>query len=154
MKKFIMNTQGNASLLSIFLVMILCVFSIVIYSVVMVYANYQTAYTELERAAIITVDENMFNPNVRDLEFDIPQTALTDVEENLISCGLYKEPDGTWKRANDRRLVYELKDLNVTLQEECLYLSVMFAMPLPWHITEQTEVTLPITVRSKVLYIN
>ena len=154
MKKFIMATQGSVSLLSIFLVMILCVFSIVIYSVSMIYINYQMAHSELERAAIITVDENMFNRNVRDLEFDIPQTALADVEENLLSCGLYEEPGGTWKRASDGILVYELKDLNVTLHDECLDISVLFSMYLSWSIAEQTEVTLPITVRSKVLYIN
>ena len=154
MKKFISDTRGSSTLLSAFMVLVLCLIAVVVYSIMMVYTNYQTARTELERAAIITVDENMLNPNVRDLELDIPQKALEDIENNLISSGLYQKSEASWQKLNCETLVYELKDITVDVYDRCLDVSGKFVMPLPWPFGEYSEITIPITIRSRVLYLD
>ena len=154
MKKFISDTRGSSTLLSAFMVVSLCLIAVVIYSVMMVYANYQTASAELERAAIITIDENMLNPNVRDLELDIPHKALEDIEDNLTSSGLHQSSEDVWQKLNGTTLVYELKDISVDVYDRCLDVSGKFVMPLRWSFGEYSEITIPITIRSRVLYLD
>ena len=154
MKKLISDTRGSSTLLSAFMVLALCLIAVVIYSVMIIYTNYQTARAELERAAIITVDENMLNPNVRDLELDIPQAALDDIEDNLISSGLYQKSEGLWEKTSGETLIYELKEITVSVYDRCLDVSGKFVVPLPWSFGGYTKVTLPITIRARVLYLD
>ena len=154
MKKFISDTRGSSTLLSAFMVLALCLIAVVVYSVMMVYTNYQTAHAELERAAIITVDENMLNPNVRDLELDIPKTALEDIEDNLISSGLYQKSESIWEKTSGEKSIYELKDITVSVYDRCLDVSGKFVMPLRWSFGEYSEIIIPITIRARVLYLD
>ena len=134
---------------------VLCILAVVIYAVMMIYSNYLTARTDLERAAIVSIDRNMLNPNVRDLEFNIPQgEALADFENNLNLSGLEQSGDTTWQRFNGEKSIYEFRELNPTIHEEWLDVSGVFVMPVPWSFGELTEVSIPITVHSKVLYLD
>ena len=86
----------------------------------------------------------MLNPNVRDLEFNIPQdAALADFENNLTSSGLERGAEGTWQRFNDRALVYEFRELNAIVHGEWLDVSGEFVMPVPWPFGDVTEVSIP-----------
>jgi len=155
MKRLIKDTRGSTSLLAAFLAAVLCILAVVVYAGVMVYSNYQTARTDLERAAIVSIDRNMLNQNVRDLEFNIPRdAALADFENNLALSGLERGADGTWQRLNGDKLVYEFWKLNATVRGEWLDVTGVFVMPVPWSFGDMTEVTIPISVRSKVLYLD
>ena len=155
MKRFIKDTQGSTSLLAAFLAAALCILAVVVYAGAMVYSNYQTARTDLERAAIVSIDKNMLNPNVRDLEFNIPEnTALAEFENNLTLIGLDQESNGTWQRFNDQALVYEFQDLSPSVHGEWLDVTGVFVMSVLWSFGDITEVSIPITVRSKVLYLD
>lgn len=155
MKRLIKDTRGSTSLLAAFLAAVLCILAVVVYAGMMVYSNYQTARTDLERAAIVSIDKNMLNPNVRDLEFNIPEnTALEAFESNLTLSGFELGADGVWQRVNDQTLVYEFRELNPMVHGEWLDVTGVFVMPVPWSFGDMTEVTIPITVRSKVLYLD
>lgn len=155
MKGFINEKNGSAPIWTAFLILILFTLSIVVYSAVTVYTKYQTCETELERAAIVTVDKNMENRNVRDLNLLIPQQpALADLQNNLILSGLAQSSGGTWKKFEEEKLLYELRDLNVIVQDEWVELSGLFVMPLPWGIGEQREIAIPIAARSKVIFLD
>lgn len=155
MKRFIRDKRGSTPLWAAFAILILVTLSIVVYSGVTVYAKYMACETELERAAVIAVDKNMENRNVRDVNIDIPrQPAQADLENNLTASGFVKSAGQSWKKFEDDKLIYEIRNLTVTVDDELMKLSGLFVMPLPWKVGGQTEISIPITARSRVLFLD
>lgn len=155
MKRFFQDTRGSALIWAAFALLILFTLSFVVYTGLMVYTKYSACETELERAAVIAVDMNMENSNIRDVYINIPkQPALTDLENNLIAAGLVQSSSHAWKKLEDDELLYEIRSLNVTVHDEWVELSGLFSMPLPWTIGGQTEISIPIAVRSRVIFLD
>lgn len=153
MRRFVKDTRGSAVIWTLFLILILFTLTFVVYTGVTVYAKYQTCETELERAAIITVDKGLLNANVRDLELDIPAvSAHSLLEDNLIESGWTKE-DGNWVKCDDGKLIYALEDMQMTVEEKTMQIDAVFTMPMPWMIDGIDEIHIPVKVLSSVLYI-
>lgn len=154
MKRFVRDTRGSTPIWAAFIILILITLSFVVYAGVTVCTNYMTCETEVERAAVIAVDSNMKNENVRDVSIDIPaQPTQTDVESNLAVAGFVKSGSQSWKKYKGDKLLYEIRNLTVTVENERIKLSGLFVMPLPWTVGGQTEVEIPITVRSRSLFL-
>lgn len=154
MKRFWKDRTGSTPILAAFLILILMTLSVVVYTGVMVYAKYQACETEIQRAATITVDRNLFNANVRDLELDVPAvSAGDDFYENLTQTGWTME-DGCRNRYKDRHLIYSLEDMTVDIEGQAIRISATFAILLPWDIGGMIKVHIPVSVRSSVLYID
>jgi hypothetical protein len=154
MKRFVRDTHGSAPIWAAFAILILFTLSFVVYAGVTVYTKYMACETELERAAVIAVDSNMENKNVRDVNIDIPvQPTQTDVESNLAAAGFIKSGSQSWKKYKGDKLLYEIRNLTVTVENERMKLSGLFVMPLPWSVGGQTEVEIPITARSRILFL-
>ena len=154
MRHFLKDTNGSATIWAAFLILILCTLSFVVYASVTVYAKYQTCETELERAAIVTVDKSMVNANVRDVALNIPAVpAETLLEDNLAQTGWTRE-DGDWVKRNGEKLIYSLEDMKITIEEQSLRIDAVLVMPLPWLIGNQTQAKIPIIVRSTVIYLD
>ena len=154
MKRFVRDTRGSTPIWAAFIILILITLSFVVYAGVTVYTNYMTCETEVERAAVIAVDSNMENQNVRDVNTDIPvQPTQSDVESNLAAAGFMKSGSQSWKKYKGDKLLYEIRNLTVTVENEQMKLSGLFVMPLPWTVGGQTEVEIPITVRSRILFL-
>ena len=112
MRHFFQDTRGSAILWTLFLILILFTLSFVVYTGTVVYAKYQTFETELERAAIVTVDAGLLNTNVRDLQLDIPEDAAQSLlEENLADAGWAHE-DGRWVKYDGGKLIMRLRTRN------------------------------------------
>jgi hypothetical protein len=155
MKQVTKDTQGSALLWPVFIALILCMLSVVAYTGATLYSTYQNAQTELERAANISVDHSLINPNVRDLLLNIPaEDATTSLEDNLAQAGYVKNGDGDWVRTESGKTYYCLKDMQVTVAGELLDITAIVSMPLPWDIGGTPVVDLPIHVQSRVLYID
>jgi hypothetical protein len=155
MKKFIKDTRGSAPLWAAFIAIILCMLSVVAYSGAAIFSKYQTAQTELERTANISIDHSLINSNVRDLLLDIPTAgSIQALENNMVQVGYIKDSDGDWVRSEGSKTYYSLKDLQVTVSGELLNIAATVSMPLPWDVGGIAFVNLPIHVESKVLYIN
>ena len=153
MKALIKEKNGSAPIWAAFLILILFTLSFVVYSAVTVYAKYQTCETELERAAIVTVDKSMINANVRDITLDIPALPVqTLLEDNLLDAGWARE-DGNWIKRDDGKIIYSLGDMTVEIEGKTMRIDAEFAMPLPWAIGGTNEIHIPMKVRSSVLYI-
>ena len=75
MKQILRDTGGSTSLLAAFLAAVLCILAVVVYAGMMVYSNFQAARTDLERAAIVSIDKNMLNPNVEGGRATVPGDA-------------------------------------------------------------------------------
>lgn len=153
MKRFLKEEYGNAVLWSLFIILILCALSAVIYSAVMVYANYQTAETDLQEAACISTDLSMENANVRDMQLDIPVSAETALEENMTEAGWVKGNDG-WAKYEGDKMLYRLEDMRIDVTNMTIQIGTTFSMPLPWAIGNVMSVQIPMQIRSSILYVN
>lgn len=153
MKRFWKDHAGSALIWAAFLILILFTLSVVAYTGVTVYAKYQACETEVQRAAIVTVDKNMLNANVRDLELDVPDAAAEEsFYASLTEAGWMLE-NGCWNRYEDGHNIYSLTDLSVDIESQTMRISAMLDIPLPWSIGDISEVHLPMNIRSSVLYI-
>lgn len=153
MKHFIKDNTGSALIWTIFLILILITLSVVVYSGVTVYAKYQSCETEVQRAATVTVDKNMENANVRDLILDVPaESAVESFYSNMIDTGFILE-GGNWNRYKNDRPIYSLEDMTVDVENKTVSINATLAIPLPWDIGGMSEVSIPLNVRSSVLYI-
>jgi hypothetical protein len=154
MRHFFQDTRGSAILWTLFLILILFTLSFVVYTGTTVYAKYQICETELERAALVTVDAGLLNTNVRDLQLNVPADAAQSLlEENLADAGWARE-DGRWVKYNGEKLAYALEGAQLSVQEKTLRLDATFVMPAPWAMSSVTEIRIPMTVLSSVLYID
>jgi hypothetical protein len=153
--RFAKDTRGSAPLWAAFITVVLCMLSVLAYTGATLFSAYRSAQTELERAVSISVDVNMKNRYVRDLVLDIPQEpVLTVLGNNLESSGWEKGADGTWKRFDDTHLVYALRGVNAEVHGDLLDVSAVFVLPLPWAIGSRTEVQIPVSFYTKVIYLN
>lgn len=154
MRQFLKDTRGSAVIWTAFLILILFTLAFVVYTGVTVYAKYQACENELQRAATAAVNKSLVNPNVRDLELNIPDIPAQSVlEENLIGTG-WSQDGQSWVKRDGSKWVYSLEAMQMTVEGKSMLIKVTFVMPLPWTIVSQMEITLPMSVRSKVLYLN
>ena len=154
MRQFLKDTRGSAVIWTAFLILILFTLAFVVYTGVTVYAKYQACENELQRAATAAVNKSLVNPNVRDLELNIPDIpAQSLLEENLLGTG-WSQDGQSWVKRDGSKWVYSLEAMQMTVEGKSMLIKVTFVMPLPWTIVSQMEITLPMSVRSKVLYLN
>jgi hypothetical protein len=153
-KRFMQEQSGSAVLWSLFLILILCILSVVIYSAVTVYANYQAAEAELQRAAIISADISMENANVRDLVLDVPAiSALESFYANMTEAGWVKE-DNVWMRCDGDEKLYSLEDMQVEITDMTIRIDATFGMPLLWEIGDMSNVRIPMRIEASILYVD
>jgi hypothetical protein len=154
MKKFLNNENGSALIWALFLILILCTLSFVIYSAITVYAKYQMCENELQRAAAVTADKTMVNASVRDLQLGIPDDSAVEMfEDNLLQSG-WIQKDGKWLKEDGGKIHYSLEDMEIEVQDRTMKINATFAMPLPWGIGDISLVHIPMQVRASILYIN
>lgn len=152
-RRFFQDTRGSAPIWVAFAMLTLFTLSFVVYSAVTVYAKYQTCETELERAAFVTVDISMVNPNVRDSVLNIPDLpANALLTDNLTGAGWTRE-DGNWMKRDGGKRIYSLEDMEITVEEKTIRIKAIFSMPAPWALGGMDEIRIPMEVRSSVLSI-
>lgn len=155
MKRFLHDTRGNASIWAAFIMIVLFMLAAAVYTAAGLYSTYQTAQTELDRAANISVDANLDNANVRDLILDIPaEDAIQEAYDNLAQAGYVQDSDANWERVKDGKICYSLRDLQVSISGELLDITATLNMPLPWAAASLLSVNIPIHVESRVLYLD
>lgn len=154
MKRFLREQNGSALIWTLFIILALFTISFAVYSGVTVYAKYQSAETELQRSAIVTVEKSMVNVNVRDLVLNVPSTTAIDMlETNLIDAGWIKE-DADWVKRDGEKLIYGLEDMQIEIADMTMQMDATFAMPLPWAIKDIGYVRIPMQIRTSILYVN
>jgi len=154
MKRFMKEQNGSAVLWALFTILILCILSAVVYSAVTVYANYQAAEAELQRAATISADTSMENANVRDLVLDVPvESAAESLYANLTEAGWVKEDD-VWVRYDEDEKLYSLEDMQVEITDMSMRIDATFEMPLLWEIGDMSDVRIPMRIQASILYVD
>ena len=154
MKRFLREQDGSSPLWAVFIILALCVLSVVVYSCVTVYAKYQTAEDELQRAATVTVDSAMENSNVRDMVLDVPaEPAEATFRDNMIASGWIQE-DGDWVKRPGGKLMCCLENMQIEISDKTMHINAVFVMPLPWAIGGIGVVSVPMQMWTSILYVN
>ena len=145
--------NGSALIWSLFIILVLCTLSFVIYSGITVYSKYQAAETELQRVAVVSVDSSMENAYVRDMQLNIPSLAESMLEENLICSGWVKEGED-WEKYESSKLIYSLEGMQVEVIDRLMQIDTTVTIPLPWAIGDTGCVRIPMRIRAGILYVN
>ena len=147
------DKNGSTYLWALFILLAMVMLAVVVYNSVAVYVKYQTAETELQRAATVTVDASMQNAAVRDLMLEIPSDiAETLFFNNLRNLG-YENNGSEWVRRIDGKTDYALTDLKTETDGSTLMVTAVLSLPLMWDISGMSIIRVPIQVLSSVLYI-
>lgn len=115
MKKFsIRQKTGSAPLWTIFIAILLISFSLLIYTAMSLRSNYLQAQTELERAANISIDINLQNQSVRDIQMTPDLLSIkASLEQNLANLGYEKVSDTSWRKTKTDKTIYTLNNLQL-----------------------------------------
>lgn len=148
------DKSGSAYLWAVFIILALVMLTAVVYNGVFIYTQYQTAETELQRAATVTVDGSLANADVRDLVLDVPTAdAKALFNTNLQGLG-YEHSGADWIKHVDGKTHYTLASLVVETDGKTITSTAVLAIPLMWKTATLTTVRIPIQARSTVLYID
>lgn len=154
MTRLFKDKNGSAYLWAAFILLAMVMLAAVVYNSVAVYAKYQTAETELQRAATVTVDSSMQNAAVRDLVLDIPTADAEGLFFNHLRELGYEQTDGDWVKRVDGKVVCTLTVLSVETDGRTMTVSAVLAIPLMWETGGMSTVRIPIQAWSSVLYID
>ena len=154
MMRLIKDRDGSAYLWAVFIILTLVMLIAAVYNGVFIYTQYQTAETELQRAATVTVDGSLTNADVRDLVLDVPAADAKALFTTHLQ-GLGYEHSGTdWIKRVDGKTQYTLAGLAIQTNGKTMTATAVLVIPLMWKIATVTTVRISIQARSTVLYID
>ena len=153
MRKYSMRQKtGSAPLWTIFIAIILISFSLLIYTAMSLRNNYLQAQTELERAANVSIDINLQNQSVRDIQMkpDL-HSVKASLEQNLVDLGYEKVSDTSWRMTKADKTIYLLKDLQLIQDQDQIHLQGELEISLL--AGDIATVTIPIETKVQALFI-
>ncbi len=153
MKHFLNDRRGSAYIWTAFIILILMMLTVVVYNGAVVYAKYQAAETELQRAALITVDTSVSNANLRDVVLDIPAVDAEQIFlDNLAEAGFEKD-ESDWSKYAGAKLIYTLENMRIEVEGKSLTVTAELAIPVIWETDSAAMIRIPIQIKSSVFYI-
>ena len=153
MRKYsIRQKTGSAPLWTIFIAILLISFSLLIYTTMSLRTNYMQAQTELERATNVSIDINLQNQSVRDIQMkpDLPSIKLS-LEQNLVDLGYEKVSDTSWRMTKADKTIYLLKDLQLIQDQDQIHLQGELEISLL--AGDIATVTIPIETNVQAIFI-
>ena len=153
MRKYrIRHKTGSAPLWTIFIAILLISFSLLIYTAMSLRTNYMQAQTELERAANVSINVNMQNQSVRDIQItpDLPSIKAS-LEQNLVDLGYEKVSDTNWRMTKADKTIHLLKDLQLIQDQNQIHLQGELEISLL--AGDMATVTIPIETKVQAIFI-
>ena len=154
MRKYSMRQKtGSAPLWTIFIAIILISFSLLIYTTMSLRTNYMQAQTELERAVNVSIDINLQNQSVRDIQMkpDL-HSVKASLEQNLVDLGYEKVSDTSWRMTKADKTIYLLKDLQLIQDQDQIHLRGELEISLL--AGDMATVTIPIETKVQAIFID
>jgi hypothetical protein len=148
----IRQKTGSAPLWTIFIAILLISFSLLIYTAMSLRSNYLQAQTELERAANVSIDINMQNQSVRDIQItpDLPRIKAS-LEQNLVDLGYEKLSDTSWRMKKADKTIYSLTNLQLIQEQDQIHLQGELEISLL--AGDIATVTIPIEANVQAIFI-
>ena len=155
MGRFIKDRRGEGMLWAFFTIVVLIVVAMLCYTLYTTTAQVRSVETELQRCASIVIDASTTNPRLRDVLIDLQEGKIqTLVKQNMRENGWY-ESGGCWQKDVKGSPKYRLKDFTVSVDDtgKRLTVSADVQIPLFKSMGSITNMTFPVTIYSKILYI-
>lgn len=150
MTNFIADNKGNSYLWAAFIIIIFSMFTAVIYNVIYIYTTINTARNDLERAAVVTVNENLINENVRDLNYSIPtDLAIVSFYDNLDSLG-YQNTNNVYIKKENDKAHHSISNITISIDDDLMEIDATLTIPLLWQIESISEVEMLLHTISRV----
>jgi len=151
-KNRIRQKTGSAPLWTIFIAILLISFSLLIYTAMSLRSNYLQAQTELERAANVSINVNMQNQSVRDIQItpDLPRIKAS-LEQNLVDLGYEKLSDTSWRMKKADKTIYSLTNLQLIQEQDQIHLWGELEISLL--AGDMATVTIPIETKVQAIFI-
>jgi len=150
MTKFLKDNKGNSYIWAAFIIIIFSMFTAVIYNVIYIYTTVNTARDDLERAAVVTVNENLINENVRDLNYSIPSNmAIVSFYDNLDSLG-YNNTNNIYTKIENDKAYHSISNITISIDDELMEIDADLTIPLIWQIKSISEIRVPLHSISRV----
>lgn len=154
MKKLNLRQKtGSAPLWTIFIAILLISFSLLIYTAMSLRINYIQAQTELERAANVSININLQNQSVRDIQMQPDMSSVKlSLEQNLVDLGYEKVSDTSWRMKKADKIIYLLQNLQLIQGQDQILLQGELEISLL--AGDMATVTLPIETKVQTLFID
>jgi hypothetical protein len=148
----IRQKSGSAPLWIIFIAIMLISFSLLIYTAMSLRNNYLQAQAELERAANISIDINLQNQSVRDIQITPDLLSVkASLEQNLAALGYEKLSDTNWRMKKADKTIYSLTNLQLIQEQDQIHLWGELEISLL--AGDMATVTIPIETKVQALFI-
>ena len=156
MVRLIKDRRGEGILWAFFTIVVLIVVAILCYTLYTTTSQVRSVGTELQRCASIVIDATTTNPRLRDVLIDLQEGKIqTLVRQNMREKGWY-ETGVYWQKDVKGNPKYRLKDFSISVDDtgKRLTVSADVQIPLLKSMGSITNMTFPVTIYSKILYIN
>jgi hypothetical protein len=108
--------------------------------------------TELERAANVSIDINMQNQSIRDIQITPDLTSVkASLEQNLVALDYEKVSDTSWRMTKVDKTIYLLKDLQLIQDQDQIHLQGELEISLL--AGDMATVTIPIETKVQAIFI-
>jgi hypothetical protein len=153
MKKLNLRQKtGSAPLWTIFIAILLISFSLLIYTAMSLRINYIQAQTELERAANVSININLQNQSVRDIQMQPDMSSVKlSLEQNLVDLGYEKVSDTSWRMKKADKIIYLLQNLQLIQGQDQILLQGELEISLL--AGDIATVTIPIETKVQAIFI-
>ena len=156
MERFIKDRRGEGILWAFFSIVVLIIVALLCYTLYTTTSQVRSVEAELQRCASIVIDATTTNPRLRDVLIDLQEGKIqTLVKQNMRENGWY-ETGGYWQMDVKGNPKYRLKDFSISVDDtgKRLTVSADVQIPLLKSMGSITNMTFPVTIYSKILYIN
>ena len=156
MGRFIKDRRGEGILWAFFSIVVLIIVAMLCYTLYTTTSQVRSVEMELQRCASIVIDATTTNPRLRDVLIDLQEGKIqTEVERNMREKGWY-ETGSYWQKDVKGNPKYRLKDFDISVDDtgKRLTVSTDVQIPLLKSMGSITNMTFPVTIYSKILYIN
>lgn len=156
MERFIKDRRGEGILWAFFSIVVLIIVAMLCYTLFSATSQVRSVETELQRCASIVIDATTTNPRLRDVLIDLQEGKIQMlVKQNMRENGWY-ETNGFWQKDVKGNPKYRLKDFSISVDDtgKRLTVSADVQIPLLKSMGSITNMTFPVTIYSKILYIN
>ena len=156
MERFIKDRRGEGILWAFFSIVVMIIVALLCYTLYTTTSQVRSVETELQRCASIVIDATTTNPRLRDVLIDLQEGNIqAEVERNMRSNSWY-ETGGYWQKDVKGNPKYRLKDFDISVDDtgKRLTVSADVQIPLLKSMGSITNMTFPVTIYSKILYIN
>ena len=155
-KRLIHDKRGNGLMWAALMIVILVIFAMLLYTVFSTVSKVRSVEAELQRCASVVLEATTINSKLRDVLLKLRLGDIQrEVRENLLDLG-WRETGGGWEREINGGVRCRMKNFSVSVDAsgELLTVTADVQLPLLKATGSITDMTFPLKIYSRILYIS